>query len=222
MAHARYAIYWLPEGPLAAFGAAWLGHDIATGRAPSGPPNPEADLVAPARRYGLHATLKPPFRLAPGTTPRALSDATAALAARLPPTGSAGLALADLHGFLALRPEGDTAALDATVAEIVRALDPFRAPPSEDELARRRSAGLTPRQEANLAAWGYPYVMEDFRFHVTLTGRLSPADRERLTAALAPRLAAHLPRPFLLDRIALVGEQPDGSFVHLETHPLTG
>ena len=36
-------------------------------------------------------------------------------------------------------------------------------------------SGLTDRQEALLTQWGYPYVMEEFRFHITLTGALDPA-----------------------------------------------
>ena len=63
-----------------------------------------------------------------------------------------------------------------------------RAPPDEAELARRRQAKLSPRQEANLARWGYPYVFEEWRFHVTLTRRLSPEERE----VVLPAAEAHL------------------------------
>src|SRR3546814_16854276 len=71
------------------------------------------------------------------------------------------------------------------LADCVRAFDRFRAPPSETALARRRAAGLSARQEANLQAWGYPYVMEDFRLHFTLTGRITdPAQPDILRRPL--------------------------------------
>lgn len=225
---ARYAVYWTPgPGALADFGAAWLGWDPQQGRAVPHPdlpglPGPVAELTEEPRRYGLHATLKPPFRLAPGRTAAGLDRAVAALAARLAPARvPEGLALGSLGGFLALLPAGDGAALDALAAEAVAALDAFRAEPEPAELARRRALPLTPRQEALLARWGYPYVMEDFRFHVTLTGRLAPLAAERTAAALAPVLAPLLPRPFVLDALSLLGEDAGGRF-HLIARHATG
>jgi hypothetical protein len=89
-----------------------------------------------------------------------------------------------LGGFIAVVPTEPSAALADLAAATVAALDPFRAPPSEAELARRRKARLSDRQEALLMKWGYPYVMEEFRFHLTLTGRL---DRRRRRPGRAPR-----------------------------------
>src|SRR3546814_3179533 len=73
------------------------------------------------------------------------------------------LRLVILDGFLALVPSGPSDALEALAAGCVQRFERFRAPPSALELARRRSNGLTPRQERNLKDWGYPYVLEDFR-----------------------------------------------------------
>jgi hypothetical protein len=100
-------------------------------------------------------------------------------------------------------------------------LDAFRAPPDESELAKRRKAGLSARQEAMLTRWGYPYVMDDFRFHLTLTGRLPRADRRRVAALIEARLPP-LPAPFALDEVALVGERPDGFFELIERAALKG
>jgi putative phosphonate metabolism protein len=226
---ARYAVYWTPgPGALADFGAAWLGWDAGRGAPVPHPevpglPRPPAELTAEPRRYGLHATLKPPFRLAPGTTAAMLDAAVAGLARRLAPADvPEGLAPGRLGGFLALLPAGDEAALAAVAAAAVEALDPFRAAPGAAELARRRAAGLTPRQEALLKRWGYPYVMEEFRFHVTLTGRLAPAESEAVAAALGPLLAPLLPRPFRLEALSLMGEDADGRFRLVARHPLGG
>lgn len=103
----------------------------------------------------------------------------------------------------------------------MRDLDAFRAPAAEAELERRRKAGLSPRQDALLAQWGYPYVMEEFRFHMTLTGRL-PKDRIDGWADIAQRHLPALPTPFVIDQIALCGERADGRFELIHRYTLAG
>ncbi len=224
----RYAIYYLPEpGPLADFGAAWLGWDAATGQDMAHPcidglPLPVEQITYTPRKYGLHATIKPPFRLAPGTTENALNDALAALCADQPAVTLDGLDLAQLGRFLALRPEGDETALNALAANAVRILDAFRAPLSEAELTRRRAANLSPEQDALLLQWGYPYVMESFRFHITLTGKLPKAQARQTAQVLKPHLAPLLPQPFRITTLSLMGEADDGRFHLIARHELTG
>lgn len=228
MTYSRYAIYYAPPpGPLADFTARWLGWDAAAGLARPHPevpglPRPVAAITATPRKYGFHGTLKPPFRLAEGSTRAALGADVAALAARLSPVRMEGLALHRLGGFLALTPEGDPAPLAALAAEVVRGLDAHRALPSDADLARRRANGLTPAQEANLARWGYPYVMEEFRFHLTLTGQLPGAEADAVAEALAPVFGPLLPRPFEVTELALFGEDADGMFHILHRYALSG
>ena len=222
----RYAVYALPDGALGAAGAAWLGWDARAGRAVAQPevpglPRPAAELTERARRYGFHATIKPPFRLAEGTTAQGLADALERLCVQMPPIPLAGLELAALGRFLALVPEGDQTALNGLAAMVVDTLDAFRSAPTEAELDKRRKAGLSRRQEAALLRWGYPYVMEDFRFHMTLTGKLPKAQVAPVMAALRAALADCLPRPFVLDGLGLVGEAEDGRFHLLHRHRLT-
>lgn len=221
----RYGVYFLPpEGALADFGAAWLGWDIAQGRAVAHPeiaplPASVADLSATPRRYGFHATIKPPFRLASGADPDDLDAAMAGLCKALAPIQMDGLMVSVIKGFAALVPVGDTTSINGLAAEFVRALDEFRAPPEAAELARRRRRPLTERQEANLIAWGYPHVMADFGFHMTLTGRVPNVDM--VVVALAPRLAPLLPAPFPVDALCLVGEDAEGFFHLIHRYPLT-
>jgi len=228
MAYRRYAIYYTPPpGALADFGAAWLGWDIASGMARTHPdipglPAPIDQITATPRKYGLHGTIKPPFALPPGTDPEALARATARLCATLTPVTLPGLALTRLGGFLALTPAGDQAPLADLAAQVVRGLDSFRAPPSQAELARRRKPTLSARQQELLTRWGYPYVMEAFRFHITLTGRLPRAHAEQTLAALTPQLAPLLPAPFTITDLTLAGEDDAGLFHALQRFPLTG
>ena len=222
---ARYALYLMPEGTLGAFGEDWLGWDAARGvalPAPDGAPADWEAIAAEPRRYGFHATIKPPFRLAEGCTADALGAAVAGLCADLAPVDCAGLKLSAIEGFLALVPEGETAALDTFAARVVAALDGFRRPAEAGEIARRRAAGLTAGQEANLVRWGYPYVMEEFRAHFTLTGRLPSARGAEVAAHLATRLATVPLCPFQVDSLCLAGEMVGGGFRLLHRYALSG
>ncbi|RBI85915.1 phosphonate metabolism protein [Rhodosalinus halophilus] len=223
----RYAIYALPEGPLGAAGAAWLGWDARAGRRMPQPdvaglPRTAAELTDRPRRYGFHATIKPPFRLAQGRGEQELVESFDAFCAGTPAGQADGLAVSALGPFLALRPEGDGRDLARVAAAAVESLDPFRAPPSDADLDRRRAAGLTARQERLLTRWGYPYVMEEFRFHVTLTGPLPEAERRQAQAALAAHFAPVLPRPYRLDALALLGEDAEGRFHAIHESALSG
>ncbi len=225
---ARYALYWVPEpGALADFGAAWLGWDAARGAEAAHPhvpglPAPVAAITAEPRKYGLHATIKAPFRLAEGQTAAALHAAAADLCASLAPAEAEGLRIGAIGPWLALLPEGDPAGLNALAAAVVAGLDAFRAPPTAAETARRRPETLTPRQRALFDRWGYPFVMDEFFFHITLSGRLGEADRAAVRSALAARIGPLLPRPFRLDRLALCGEGADGRFRVLHRYTLSG
>ena len=191
----RFAVYFAPpeDSALGRFGADWLGWDAATGRARAGPelpglPRPRAELTEVPRRYGFHATLKAPFRLADGRDAAGLDAALAALAAGRAAFELPRLALTALGAFLALAPAAASAPLAGIAAACVTELDGFRAPLTEADIARR-AAGLDGVEAAHLRRWGYPYVLDRFRFHLTLTGPLAPADRAAAESALAPVLA---------------------------------
>ncbi|MBK5933080.1 putative phosphonate metabolism protein [Rhodovulum imhoffii] len=224
----RYAIYYTPEpGPLAQFGASWLGWDAKAARQIAHPkvpglPRPVSRLTDTPRKYGFHATVKPPFRLVEGSDISVLHEAVIALAGQLRPVLVEGLALSRLGGFLALTPRGDISALSAMAGSVVEALDGFRAPPTQAELARRNPDRLSATQARLLTRWGYPYVMEEYRFHMTLTGKLPEAEAESVRAILAPRLATLLEAPLRIRSLCLFGEARDGCFHNLHRYTLTG
>lgn len=225
----RFAAYFTapPGGAWAGFGADWLGWDVDTGTARAHPDlpgllRPVAEITQTPRKYGFHATIKPPLRLAEGESYAELEAATEALACEIAPVVLEGLQVSALRHFVALTPVGDVTALNAMAARFVKGLDQFRAPAGEAELARRRKSGLTPAQDAMLVQWGYPYVLDQFHFHMTLSGRLPEAEADALRAALAPRVAEILPGPVTLDAISLAGEGPDGRFRLIRRIPFTG
>ncbi len=202
----RYAVYWLPDGQLGRAGAEWLGWDARAGR---------GDGHGAPARYGFHATIKPPFRLAQDAGAADLSAAARALAADLQPADMGRLTVARLSGFFALVPDRNPTELAAAVVE---GIDRFRAPPGKAELARRRTADLTQAQEALLDRWGYPYVMDAFRMHLTLTGRDPDAEVEaRARDAFDP-----LAGPHRIGALSLVGEDRAGRFHLIEDLPLGG
>jgi len=226
----RYAIYVMPDGPLARFGASWLGWDALASASAAPPdldialPRPLGEITATPRKYGFHATIKPPFRLAPDTSLGALMTDMARLCEGLEPVTLDSLTLTRLGGFLALVPQGQTealAALSAFAAEPVTRLDRHRAALTQDELDKRRAGGhLTAAQDALLLRWGYPYVLEAFRFHITLTGKLPRTEAEALAKALSPHIAPLLPHPYRIDSLCLMGEDMAGMFHLIHRYPL--
>jgi hypothetical protein len=215
----RYAIYWAGQGEFASRAAEWLGWDNGLGVAVAQPEG-VADWTEEPRKYGFHGTVKAPFRLAEGWDQARLSQAFSDLCARLAPVTLDGLQRARLGAFLALIPVGDTMALQALAAQVVRDLDPARAPLNAAELARRRPETLSPRKRELLDLWGYPHVMEAFRFHLTLSGSFPPEVLDRIE----PRAAAHfgpLPAPFTVADLCLFGER-DGRFHLISRQALSG
>ncbi|WP_427306646.1 DUF1045 domain-containing protein [Cupriavidus sp. H39] len=202
----RYAIYLSPSGPLRTFGNQWLGRDADTGAtlpAPGDRPAVPADWVSAPARYGLHATLKPPFRLAPGAN-GAMVDATARDLARRQAPFDAPLALRALRGFVAWGlADGGSPPMQVLADACVLAFEPLRAPPSAQELARRTPHQLTDAERRMLDAWGYPYVFGTFVFHITLTGMLDPASQRAAIAQLEAASGKLLQSPLQVDRISV-------------------
>lgn len=175
----RYAIYFAPEAGsvLDRFGAELLGYDVHQGTDvpfPSGIelPSDWHEITQDPRKYGFHATLKAPMALAPGKTEGELIAACAVFAGA-PRTIPVIKPVVDvINGFIALVPDVASADLERLAADCTSEFEPFRAPLTEQDRARRNPSKLTPRQRDLLDRWGYPYVFEEFRFHMTLTGRL--------------------------------------------------
>lgn len=218
----RYAIYILPAGKLGQLGAQWLGWDIhnGTGVDRTHPALPEVPLCVTPQKYGFHATLKAPFRLAQGENQTTLLAAFHTFCAQTPAARLGPLSVQRLGSFFALTPKVQDKSLSALEAATVRSFSPFRAPLTDADLERRRAKGLRPDQEERLRQWGYPHVFEHFRAHFTLTGNVPKPQRPDIQAMAEAWFGAQLDQDHIVDALALVGERADGFFEQIDTVPL--
>lgn len=206
----RYAIYACPrpDTALAAFGDAWLKGRFADQLDIT--PDEIAPLLKSPRRYGFHGTLKPPFRLASEKSEQHLLDAARNLADASAPVCIDGWEIESIGGFVALVPSHRTKALRELASKCVMDLDACRAPPTEEELVRRRQSDLTSEQDQLLARWGYPYVLDEFRFHLTLTERVDDGLRARVIRVLSD-VAGEATGPHIINDICICIEPTPGA-----------
>ncbi len=227
----RYAIYFTPpEGsPLAVAASVWLGRDAFSDRKvkPVKPGILEVSeipaLTAEPRRYGFHGTLKAPFELRDGYCERDLLESFEAFASETECFDMADLTLGRLGDFFALVPGAFCPEIELLADRCVSQFDLFRRPSSDVDFARRKPEGLTESQLQNLRAWGYPYVFEDFRFHMTLTGPVPVERREAIRIELLDQFSDFIGKPLAVRDIALFVEpERDQPFTVLKILPLAG
>lgn len=194
----RFALYWAPPAasPLHRLGSQWLGRDAETGASVAQPLLPPitparfAEITAEPRTYGFHATLKPPMRLRDGVAPDDVIEAARITLAGVKAFTAPPLKVGRIGGFLALVPAGEMTAWRGLADPLVEALDEFRAPPTPAEIEKRKKHPLSPAQDELLSRWGYPYVFDEWRFHMTLSANLTSPERERVEVAALGHFAA--------------------------------
>jgi Protein of unknown function (DUF1045) len=207
----RYAIYFVPGAgcDLYRFGASVLGYDCYTGKdlpQHGGFDAPDwAELAREPRRYGFHATLKAPFHLLPSATEADLVAELRRFAAVPRTPATIEPVIRPIGQFVAIVAAEPCPEVDRLAADCVMAFDRFRWPPTPEERRKRLASGLSARQIENIDRWGYPFVFDEFRFHMTLTGPVA-ADRR---GAIIARLQAHFDeinghRAIVIARLALV------------------
>lgn len=215
----RYAIYYAPEpgSALDTFGQTWLGHRgpeaLSTAVGSAGPISPQriAQLTESPRRYGFHGTLKPPFELNPASTREGLIAATRVFARSRSPIDLPPLELAVIGKFIALTPIAESAALEKLAAACVRAFEGYRTPLSKDQEEDYKLNKLTVHQEQMLEHWGYPYVMEEFRFHISLTDRIDDdGERQSVMELLTALAQPVLPQPIQIRDLVVFAQDAIG------------
>jgi putative phosphonate metabolism protein len=227
----RYAIYFTPpaDDPLTVAAASWLKRDAFSGR------NATLDdleglheeehhrITEDPRRYGFHATLKAPFELAEGQSETGLVATLQAFCKREFSFTLPSAVVGQLGPFFAIIPGRAHAPLQDFAARIVEEFEPFRAPLSEADVARRNPDRLEAVQRENLMRWGYPHVFENFRFHMTLTGPIPPDRSHDIAAVLEQRFSDFTQSPLAISGLGLFVEPERGApFTVHSWFPLIG
>ncbi len=223
----RYAVYYAPtaDSPLGLFGNSWLGWDINTATEIPRPsihslPDSIENLTKTPQKYGFHGTMKAPFHLVDDNDIEDLKHAVQDFAKTRKAFEMGRLQVNSLGGFVALTQREPSDQLVSFASECVMELDSFRAPLTETDIKRRLQANLSTRQEHLMRTWGYPYIMDEFRFHLTLTGQLSDANTSTVQLALSEQLAPILDKPITVSDICLCGQRYDERFQIIERFSL--
>lgn len=208
----RYAIYYVPhyETELAEFGKTWFGYDLSEGDTDRNLYGLSADLVRevtrqPAR-YGLHATLKAPFNLDEGCSLEQLLQKTEQFCKKRKKFSLGNLKIG-WHGNTMVLVEGQhDHRINQFASRCVLDFEDFRAPLTVKERTRRLEQNLNLHQRLMLEELGYPYVLSEFRFHITLTKNMTEDEKVQVVPALQPVLNSILGNPCDIDGIAIVGD----------------
>jgi hypothetical protein len=223
----RCAIYFIPppDDPLTVAAARWLRRDAYSGAKTVCPIDGLTDadhafLTALPRRYGFHATLKAPFRLAEGKSLHDLERQLDTFSERVAPLAF-NIRIALVESFFAIVPEAKDPDLDMLAARVVTEFDAFRSQLTEIDLARRDVSRLTGRQLANLMNWGHPGVFDQFRFHMTLTGPIDHLERDHVATVLDHHFGGLGTGSLEIGQLVLAVEpEPHAPFLVHSTHRL--
>ena len=205
----RYAIYFVPtpDSDLYKFGASIIGYDCYSGSNVTFADGIDATDWAPVvrapRKYGFHATLKAPFFLDESTNEVEFCCEVQDFAAAQPIIRIGRFVVSALGSFIALVPLVHCTSISRLAQNSVEIFDRFRAPLKENNRQSRARSELSARQVENLERWGYPYVADDFRFHMTLTDSLSRSDREKALSFLCHKFET-ISGPAMIDQIVVV------------------
>jgi len=219
----RFGIYFCPNpsAPLYGQGSQWLGRDAVTG-APIEPNLPEQirhedwlRVTDSPRRYGFHATLKPPFRLADNATFEDLHATLSEFAYNHTAFYAPPLAVGALGRFLALILSAPSEGFSSLAADSVSAFDRFRARATEEETNQRMRGSLSPSERAHVLQWGYPYVFDTWKFHMSLTSSMHTKSLSLFEPYLRSRFAFACEQPMLVDSVCIFHEPFPGAAFRL-------
>lgn len=225
----RYAICYTPPAsdPLTLIAAEWLGRSVYSGQTADPPAvlglgiQELAFYTAMPRRYGFSGVLKAPFRLREDCSESSLLRDLMHFSGTFSPFVIPPLRVTRHHDLYGLAPVSPSADLNNLAASVVESFDRYRAPLSEAEIERCEPDALSGLQFANLCRWGCAHVMDEFRFHMPLTGPVAQKDADRLELALKSLFEPLLTQPILFGNLALMVEEGTGGPFRVHSlHPM--
>ena len=225
----RYAIHFTPSpnDPMTHAAAAWLGRDVYSGHSVEPPAVTSLGMqeisyhTALPRRYGFHGLIKAPFRLAEDVCEATLLRGLMHFAGTHQPFTLPPLEIAKLGNLYGLVPSWPSETLNFLAASVVQEFDRYRAPLSDADIERADPDRLSATQLTNLHRWGHPYVMDEFRFQMTLTGGVTPGDCLRVERAVRGVFEPLLKRQLEFSNLALFVEDEAGAPFRVHSlHPM--
>ena len=216
----RYAIYYVPSenSELDLFGKCWLGWDPYKGvettksdlsKLPSF--KKFSSLVLTPKQYGFHGTIKAPFRLKNEYTYNDLENKVREISKQIHSFYFDQLIIKKLGNFIGLIPTNNLK-INAVSNKFVEELDYLRDELSESEIKKRKPHKLTSNQKQMLFKWGYPYVFNEFKFHLTLTSKLNVVEIDEVFRSLQNILKQVNLNKISFNNICIFGQKNDEKF----------
>ena len=220
----RYAIYYAPieNCGLDVFGKCLLGWDPYKGEEitnsyPPKLPNLQkfSRFVLTPKQYGFHGTIKAPFRLKDGYTYNDLENKVCEISKQIHSFYIDKLIIKKLGNFIALIPTNNLKVNDVS-NKFVEGLDYLRDELSENEIKKRNPIKLTSRQKKMLFKWGYPYVFNEFKFHLTLTSKLNIEEIDDVFKSLQNILTQFNLIKINFNSVCIFGQKSDEKFYFIK------
>ena len=234
--YSRYAIYYAPpkESSLEEFGRYWFGWDplnaklinnkqrinYLNGFGIKNLKNIDKNVLI-AKKYGFHGTLIPPFKLNKNYSTNTLFKKTEEIAKKLKKFKFYKFKLKKINNFYAFVQNKKNNNINKLSNRLVRELFKFRSPLTKKEIDRRNPSKLSKLQLNILYKWGYPYLMSEFNFHMTLASEVTGNKLYLELKKIERNKEIILNEINNFDKIYIFGENQKGMFENLENFSLS-
>ena len=234
--YSRYAIYYAPpkESSLEEFGRYWFGWDPLNAKLINNKHrinylnrfgiknliNIDKNVLIP-KKYGFHGTLIPPFKLNKNYSTNTLFKKTEEIAKKFKKFKFYKFKLKKMNNFYAFVQNKKNNNINKLSNRLVRELFKFRSPLSKKEIDRRNPSKLSKLQLNILYKWGYPYIMSEFNFHMTLASEVTGNKLYFELKKIEKNKEIILNEINNFDKIYIFGENQKGMFENLENFSLS-
>ena len=231
----RVAIYFLPKknSSLENFGKNLLGRDINKKKKISLTRRQKyfinrgftyfdelKDYCEQPAKYGFHATLKAPFRLKRNVKTKNFYDVISHIAAQHSRFKIKGLKIVYSKKFTFITSRKPNKLLINLENDLVKHLDTFRAELNKTEIKKRIPDSLTFKQNKYLKEWGYPFVFDQFKFHMTLMNQNNNKLSNKQKLELEKLIYKISNNVIEFNEISLLGENKNGYFEEIKRFKL--
>ena len=234
--YSRYAIYYAPpkESSLEEFGRYWFGWDPLNAKLINNKQrinylnrfgiknlkNIDKNVLI-AKKYGFHGTLIPPFKLNKNYSTNTLFKKTEDIAKKFKKFKFYKFKLKRINNFYAFVQNKKNSNINKISNRLVKELFKFRSPLTKKEIDKRNPSKLSKLQLNILHKWGYPYLMSEFKFHMTLASEVTGNKLYSELKKIEKKKEIILNEINDFDKIYIFGENQKGMFENLENFSLS-